>query len=1072
MDDKKNPWADFNNQIKKEREKENEFIKQKFSKEKLFKMAQNFTQQQDYQKALDYFKLVTEKDPKHFLAWVNTGIIYTYHNLLGTLKGRRTAYYKRHYDEGIECFKKALELKPNDINCLLGLGDAYQGKKDYVKSIEFFEKVSKIDSKNSKSWNGIGFTYLEMNEFEKAIPFFEKTIKYTTNNVGSLIGLGFCYFVKKDFDKAIESLREAMKYQKLQEKPKKDIFGRDIYSFKLDTIAQLLTLIDYEKENFAFLSDIEEEFDIKFEGTPSFIAFFKKTPQELDQKSSIIEKEGKLMEVDTGAIETNRTSVLEKKLLKSDNDRERLDSALLLNKIQSKEADLALLKAFQDKSDRVRELVIEKIEGSKNLEKATIIPYLLKLIEDENAKIREKAVRILGNIGNGKIIPYLLKKLIDPYHFVRGYAAEALGKIRDIIAAKYLIQCLKTEITSFVKTNIIWALGNIGDNSHLNILIDFLRDEKEVLEVRSEAALALAKIGGEKAFETLLNTLNSVDWNKYSGQSKSFKKFLIMALANFKDNQLTEIYIRLLKDELQNQKYQIDSEVITTIIKSLGIIGDKKAIEILLKTLDDTDEKFRVESAKALIKLNDKDVNRRIFSILFDNAEKTPFKRIIINSLNELKKDEIVLFLNELKKFGDKEKITIDEQIKNNQKIIIFKETKSRKQIGKISYELSEEDIKKIEERRKETEERRKEAEKEENEKDLEEGVKYLENKIKDQDLMKYIQSLSNISEISNIMQNRNKVISEIYSFYNKHKQNESVKKRISNLIIQFFSPYLEINPFKVEVQYFAMSYNSMRKSELNQLQRLIQDNTDLEEFFKKLESIDINAMIDEELKRISEEVNKINYDVPIENMFNFLLDFSQIIPSSTKTNDSTDNEYKLKTGWGPFHFKILEKEPNKKITYMYNFLSSFGEKGTFYIELFEPSPGKVLVKTRNNIQEISIKAGEDMQITNFLGQFLKTYLDLVIGKIVAKVVQTTFYEKSFDDLTMGNYRILQAKFNALGKDINELKARYFEVKSPLTLNSFECSECGATLKITSKDDRFIICEHCSTPFLMEWQKG
>jgi DNA-directed RNA polymerase subunit RPC12/RpoP len=374
-------------------------------------------------------------------------------------------------------------------------------------------------------------------------------------------------------------------------------------------------------------------------------------------------------------------------------------------------------------------------------------------------------------------------------------------------------------------------------------------------------------------------------------------------------------------------------------------------------------------------------------------------------------------------------------------------------------------------EKEKKIEEREKETEIEEKKKDLE-GVKYLENKIKEHNLMKYIQTLSSISEISNIMQNRSKVISEIHSFYNKHKQNELVKKRISNLIIQFFSPYLEINPFKVEVQYFAMSYNSMRKSELNQLQRLKQDNTDLEEFFKKLESIDINAMIDKELKRISEKVNEINYDVPIENMFNFLLDFSQIIPGSTKTDDSTDNEYTLKTGWGAFHFKILEKEPNKKITYMYNFLSSFGEKGTFYIELIEPSLGKVLVKTRNNIQEISIKAREDLQITNFLGQYLKTYLDLVIGKIVAKVVQTTFYEKSFDDLTMGNYRVLQAKINAMGKKFEDLKSRFFEVKAPLMLTSFDCSECGATLNITSKDEKFIICDHCSTPFLMEWQKG
>ena len=92
------------------------------------------------------------------------------------------------------------------------------------------------------------------------------------------------------------------------------------------------------------------------------------------------------------------------------------------------------------------------------------------------------------------------------------------------------------------------------------------------------------------------------------------------------------------------------------------------------------------------------------------------------------------------------------------------------------------------------------------------------------------------------------------------------------------------------------------------------------------------------------------------------------------------------------------------------------------------------------------------------------------MGKIVAKQVQTILYEKTFDDLTMGNYRILQTKLNALGKDINNLKAKYFEVKAPITLNSFECSECGATLNISSKEEKFLICDHCDTPFLIEWQ--
>jgi len=1073
MDKKKNPWADFDKQIELDRKKENELIKKKYSKEKLFKMAQNFTQQQDYQEAIKYFKLVTEKDPKHFLAWVNMGIIYTYHNLLGTIKGRRTAYYKRHYDEGIECFKKALDLNPNDITSLIGLGDAFRGKKIFTKSIEYFERIIKIAPKNSESWRGIGFAYLEMMEFEKAINYFEKAIKMEDKNVDSWIGLGISYFERQNLDESLNCFMNALNYQKQQEKPKKDFIGRGIYSNKLETIAKVIIYIESEKVNLAFINKIEKEFDIKFENKPSILTFFEDTQSKMANQDLIIKKDEELTKSDSKEIKMDRISVLEKKLLTSENENERLTAATELKKIGKEKARLVLLKAYKDKSDKVRMKVIETIENSKNIE---TIPYLLKLLDDESSKIRERSIKTLGKIGNSEILPYFLKKLIDPDEYVRVYAADAIGKFRDIKAVKYLILCLKKPERSLVVIqNIIWALGNIGDNSQLDLLIKWLKIDKESTDIRSEIALALSKIGGEKAFNALLEILNTEDWDKYLGNAfKAFKKNIIISLANFKNEKLTDSFINMLEREMQNsRKSGIDFEIITSLIESLGQIGDNKITEILMKTLYDVNEKIRLASVKSLVKLNDNNVNEKLISILVDDAEKTPIKRKIISSLNELNKDDTISFLN---KIEDKEGITIEEQIKNNQKIVTIKDKKSRAQIGIISYHLSEEEIKEIEYLQVLIFEKKKEEIKEIEEKKKEEiklELKNLENLIKEHDLIEYIQSLSTISELSNIMQNRNKVISEIYSFYNKHKQNELVKKRISNLIIQFFSPYLEINPFKVEVQNFAMSYNSMRKSELNRLQRFKQDNTPLEEFCNKLESIDINAMIDKELKRISGKVNEINYDVPVENMFNFLLDFSQIIPSADKTDDSTENEYTLKTAWGPFYFKILQKELNKRIEYEYDFVAEiWGEKGNLSIELIEPSLGKVIIRTINNIQEISEKAKENLLITNFLGQYLKTYIDLGIGRIVAKVVQTTFYEKTFDDLTMGNYRILQAKFNALGKDINELKARFFEVKSPLTLNSFECSECGATLNITSREEKFIICEHCSTPFLMEWQKN
>ena len=70
----------------------------------------------------------------------------------------------------------------------------------------------------------------------------------------------------------------------------------------------------------------------------------------------------------------------------------------------------------------------------------------------------------------------------------------------------------------------------------------------------------------------------------------------------------------------------------------------------------------------------------------------------------------------------------------------------------------------------------------------------------------------------------------------------------------------------------------------------------------------------------------------------------------------------------------------------------------------------------------------------------------------------------------MGNYKILQAKIEDMRIDLSELKERYYEVKAPISLNSFDCAKCGAHLQITSRDEKFIICEYGNTPFLMTFK--
>lgn len=252
MANKRHPWAEFEEVIGQEQRKKREKLKKKYNTKKLFEMALSFTLENKFYEAREFFELVTEKDPNYFLAWVNMGLIYAYHNLPGTIKGgRRTAYYKRHYNEGIECFKKALELRPHDITSLIGLGDAYRGKKEFVKSIESFQEIIKRTPKNFEDLSGIGFTFLNANSIKYQLDDLAFDGFVPINKDYQLLRQSGSYLEKENkikYDIALRSMSKVLKYQKMQELPNKYIISREIYSDKLESIAKTIRTIEYEKE--------------------------------------------------------------------------------------------------------------------------------------------------------------------------------------------------------------------------------------------------------------------------------------------------------------------------------------------------------------------------------------------------------------------------------------------------------------------------------------------------------------------------------------------------------------------------------------------------------------------------------------------------------------------------------------------------------------------------------------------------------------------------------------------------------------------------------------------------------
>jgi HEAT repeat protein len=315
-----------------------------------------------------------------------------------------------------------------------------------------------------------------------------------------------------------------------------------------------------------------------------------------------------------------------KVLLKSDELlRLRLDAIQALIGIYEPEVVQSLKAVLKDKDCLVRKQAILALERFRD---PCAIEVLIEATQDCDNKIKADAVWAMyetvkaNQIVDPKITDCLLKMLKDHYAPMR--VSAALGMIGDPRAVDELIATIKNP--KYVSSTAIEALGKIGGSRAVDELIDFLRDYRYRDEVipkwgshsdgsisvkdgerahergfflRESAALALGKIGDNKAVEVLLETLN----DHYYFVSEASAK----ALGRIGDKRSVEALIEALKFPLPTQeKYAQWQRVRANAAEALGKIGDSRAINGLVLALKDIDENVRFQASVELNKI-DKD---------------------------------------------------------------------------------------------------------------------------------------------------------------------------------------------------------------------------------------------------------------------------------------------------------------------------------------------------------------------------------------------------------------------------------------------------------------------------------
>ncbi len=138
--------------------------------------------------------------------------------------------------------------------------------------------------------------------------------------------------------------------------------------------------------------------------------------------------------------------------------------------------------------------------------------------------------------------PFLYKYLSAENDTIRRNAVWLLGELKDTGSVERLINMLDLPQNKRLKVTIIIALGNIGDRKAVDKLIDFLKDKREVIRIKS--AEALGKIGDEQAIPYLIQAMDD--------RFFTVRDACILALSRFKDRALSSI-IKAIKDRKEKE---------------------------------------------------------------------------------------------------------------------------------------------------------------------------------------------------------------------------------------------------------------------------------------------------------------------------------------------------------------------------------------------------------------------------------------------------------------------------------------------------------------------------------------
>ncbi len=242
----------------------------------------------------------------------------------------------------------------------------------------------------------------------------------------------------------------------------------------------------------------------------------------------------------------------------------REEAATALGEARDGRAVLALVAVLRDRDRAVREAAIAALTA---IGEASVVT-LGVCLKEPDLTLQEAAASILSKIGDRRVVDPLLDALQSPDWIVRMHASKALGRIGDTRVAESLMPLLQDKVKA-VREEAAQAFADIGEGT-LSELVKGLKHEDWL--VRLHTVEALGKMKSAKAVEPLLYMM-------FNDRDSAVRVDAARSLGEIGDPRAVQFLITVMAD----------ADIRPKAIEALGRIGDRRAVPVLVGVITGAD---------------------------------------------------------------------------------------------------------------------------------------------------------------------------------------------------------------------------------------------------------------------------------------------------------------------------------------------------------------------------------------------------------------------------------------------------------------------------------------------------